>query len=222
MRRVLQVLSAFVALAMVGSVAHAQSRMRPPSIAGIWNPAVGSGATYEMDKGNGKNTMEVAIVGKDSVNGKDAYWMEISFMPAGGEGEIVMKTLYYRDGDDMVITHRIMQMPGMPPMEFPDQMLGRMQQANPQIADIRKESEEVGSESVTTPAGTFDCEHYKMKDGSGEFWIKDKTGPWGLVKSVSKDSTTMVLTRVFTDAKDKITEKPVPFNPMGMGRPPQP
>jgi hypothetical protein len=43
-----------------------------------------------------------------------------------------------------------------------------------------------------------------------------------LVKSVSNNgSTTMVLVKSVTDAKDKITATPQPFNPMGMGGPPQ-
>jgi hypothetical protein len=41
------------------------------------------------------------------------------------------------------------------------------------------------------------------------------------VKATGKDSTT-VLTRVITDAKDKIKGTPVPFNPMGMMQQRQP
>ena len=41
-------------------------------------------------------------------------------------------------------------------------------------------------------------------------------GPYGLVKHQGKD-TTMVLTKVFSDYKDKITGTPQPFNPMMMG-----
>jgi hypothetical protein len=39
--------------------------------------------------------------------------------------------------------------------------------------------------------------------------------PWGLVKSQGKDSN-MLLTRVITDAKSKITGPVQPFNPMMM------
>jgi hypothetical protein len=42
-------------------------------------------------------------------------------------------------------------------------------------------------------------------------------GPWGLVKSENKDST-MVLTKVITDAKDHITGTPKKFDPMQMMR----
>jgi hypothetical protein len=41
-----------------------------------------------------------------------------------------------------------------------------------------------------------------------------------VVKHQAKDST-MVLTKVLTDAKDKIIGIPQPFNPMMMQQPPQ-
>jgi hypothetical protein len=64
-----------------------------------------------------------------------------------------------------------------------------------------------------------------MKDGSGDAWVSDKVGPWGLVKSDNKD-TSMVLTKVITDAKDHITGTPTKFDPTQMmrnrgGQPPQ-
>ncbi|MGH9724447.1 MAG: hypothetical protein ACRD41_05215 [Candidatus Acidiferrales bacterium] len=50
--------------------------------------------------------------------------------------------------------------------------------------------------------------------------MNEKVRPYGLVKSQGKNST-VVLTRVITDAKDKITGTPVPFNPMMMGQRPE-
>jgi hypothetical protein len=105
-------------------------------------------------------------------------------------------------------------------MEMPQQMTGRM--ANQSVpSDIRSVAEDVGSESITVPAGTFSCEHYRMKDGSGDSWVSNKVAPFGVVKHQGKDST-MVLTKVITGAKDKIIGTPQPFNPMGMmQQPPQ-
>jgi len=77
--------------------------------------------------------------------------------------------------------------------------------------DIRDKADDVGNESVTTPAGTFTAHHYRMKDGSGDFWLSEKVSPYGLIKGQGKDFT-MVLTKVVTDAKDKITGTPVPFS----------
>jgi len=96
-------------------------------------------------------------------------------------------------------------------MEMPAQMM--RSGAQKQAADVCERAEDVASETVTTPAGTFTAEHYKMKDGSGDAWVAAKAGPYGLVKFQGKD-TSLVLTKVITDAKDKITGTPVPFNSM--------
>jgi len=101
-----------------------------------------------------------------------------------------------------------------PPMEMPSRVT---QNREKQPADIRQLAEVVGPESVTTPAGTFATTHYKMKDGSGDVWVADKAGPFGMVKFIGKDNS-MVLVKVESDAKDKITGTPVPFNPMAMGQ----
>jgi len=111
----------------------------------------------------------------------------------------------------------VMQMPGQPPMEMDGGMPpgGRM---NTAVANnIADKAEIVGTESVTVPAGTFSCTHYRMKDGTGDAWVSDKVSPWGLVKSQDKDSS-IVLAKVITDAKDHIIGTPQKFDPMQMMR----
>ena len=194
--------------------------MRPtPMPGGLFSPVIGAGAGYEITSAEGrKMNVEFAIVGKETVNGKDAYWMEWTSNAMGGD--MIMKVLAV-PGDTILMTRTIMQMPGRPPMEMPQQMASRAN--SPGIpSDIHAIADHVGSESVTVPAGTFTCEHYRMKDGSGDTWVTTKVSPFGVVKHQGKDST-MVLTKVITDAKDKIVGTPVPFNPMQMmQQPPQP
>jgi hypothetical protein len=201
-----------VLVATMPLFASAQMGMHvAPAMRGIFNPIVGSGGEYEMtaDKGT-KMVMEIAIVGKESVAGKDGYWFEMT-MSNLPTGQMVMKSLTVVEGTDTVVSRVIMQMGTRPPMEMPTQM--NKSSAQKQPADIRDRAEDVGSETVTTPAGTFTAEHYKMKDGTGDAWVAPKAGPYGLVKFQGKDST-MVLTKVITDAKDRITGTPQPFNPM--------
>jgi hypothetical protein len=201
----------FVLAAMLPGFASAQMGMHAgPAMRGIFNPVVGSGGEYEMTTDKGKTVMEIAVVGKESVDGKDGYWFEMTVASAS-MGQMTSKTLTVLDGQDTVVSRMIMQMGNRPPMEMPTQMFKANAQKQP--ADIRDRAEDVGSETVTTPAGTFATEHYKMKDGSGDAWVAPKAGPYGLVKFQGKDST-MVLTKVITDAKDKITGTPQPFNPM--------
>lgn len=197
-----------------------------PMPRGLFNPVVGSGARYEIQKGAGsdanekKTVMEIDVVGKESVGGKDGYWLE-TVMSATPMGDVTMKMLAAPDGANITIAKMIMQMSGHPPMEMPTQM-GRIGEQN-LGTDIRDKAEKVGSESVAVPAGTFTADHYRMKDGSGDFWLSEKVSPYGLIKGQSKDFN-MVLTKVVTDAKDNITGTPVPFDPRLMmpgGRPQQ-
>jgi hypothetical protein len=206
----------FFLMGMTAAGAHAQMHMNvAPPMRGILNPIVGSGGQYEITTPKGtKMVMEMAIVGKDSVDGKDAYWFENS-MSNTPAGEMVTKALTVVDGQQTYVSRMIMQMPNRPPMEMPAQML--QMHGQKRSADVRNEAEDVGSESVTTPAGTFTTEHYKMKDGSGDVWVAEKAGPYGLVKFQGKD-VTMLLTKVITDGKDKITGTPQPFNPMMFGQ----
>ena len=197
-------------------VASAQmfGRSQAPSWRGVWNPVVGAGGTYEVTKKDGtKTTMEMAIIGKESDDGKDGYWFEVT-IPGTEVGTMIMKSLTVRNDQDMTSTRMIMQMGDRPPMEMPSRVT---QNREKQPADIRQLAEVVGPESVTTPAGTFATTHYKMKDGSGDVWVADKAGPFGMVKFIGKDNS-MVLVKVESDAKDKITGTPVPFNPMAMGQ----
>jgi hypothetical protein len=208
---------ACLVVAAMALAASAQMGMRgAPQLRGILNPVVGSGGQYEVTTAKGdKMTMEMVIVGKESVDGKDAYWFENTMSSAQMGGDMITKALTVVNGPDTAVSRIIMQMPNRPPMEMPAQMVQMHAQKRP--TDIRSDAEDVGPESVTTPAGTFATEHYKMKDGSGDMWIAAKAGPYGLVKFQGKDST-MLLTRVITDGKDKITGTPQPFNPMMFGQ----
>lgn len=203
----------FCLLPVTGASAQMSMRMSP-EMRGLWKPVVGGGAAYETTRSDGQKTdMQFAIVAKDSIDGKDGMWMEMVMNNPRMGGEMVMKYFVSVDADQMQMSKMIMQMPGRPPMIMPENM---SQGRKPlQYEDIHKGADNVGSESITVPAGTFQCEHWHMKDGSGDAWVSDKVSPFGLVK-YQGNSNTMVLTKVANDAKDKITGTPVPFDPMNM------
>ncbi len=210
--------SAVAVLASLVCIVPARSQMdmgSTPSMEGIFRPVVGAGAAYLTETRKGKKSeMEVAIVGKETVAGRDAYWMEFTMDSPEAGGKMYSKMLTAVTADNLVTERMIFQMPGRPPMEMSAQMFRMRGQ---QFADARKQMERVGTESVATPAGTFDCEHWRKKDGSTDVWISEKVAPWGLVKMVGKNST-MTLQRVFTDAKTHIIGTPVKFDPMEMMR----
>jgi hypothetical protein len=192
---------------------------RIPTLSGVWHPVVGNGAAYETTKTDGvKVNLEISVVGKEDVDGKPAYWTEIATTDPRSSSAVYVKMLMTVADNSVTSTRMVMQMAGQDPMEMDMSMAPggrRMQQASP--IDIADKAEALGSESVTVPAGTFTCQHYRMRDGSGEAWISDKVAPWGLVKSVNKGDT-MVLTKVISDAKDHITGTPKKFDPMQMMR----
>jgi hypothetical protein len=199
---------------------------------GIFNPVVGEGAEYTMTSANqqgGPQALAISVVGKEVVDGKTGYWLEITSQSARSGGTVYIKMLTMIDGENTQATKMIMQSPGRPPMEMDMQTMQSMQAmgghqaAGPQSADISKRGQDMGSETVTVPAGTFTCEHYRSTEGD-DVWVSTKVSPWGLVKMNGHSGTTMVLDKVVTDAKDMITGTPVQMqmpNMGGMGGPPQ-
>ena len=216
----LALLAAGTATAQRGPMGQMGPNMTSPQLRGVLNPIVGSGAAYEVVDAQGmKSEMEVSIVAKEDVGGKQGYWMEMGVSSSQSGSPMYMKTLMVVDGQNASVTRMIMQPPGMAPMELPMQGMGAMQQ--PAATDIRDSAEKVGTESVTTPAGTFACDHYRAKDGSWDAWVAPKGHPWGLVKSTTHDAT-MTVTRVITNATDHITGTPQKMDPaqmmQGLGR----
>jgi hypothetical protein len=199
---------------MATAAAAQMGAFSAPNVMGFWNPVVGQGAAYSMQSAKGDKTeMQIAIVGKEQVEGKDAYWYEMAFNR--GSGQMIIKTLMVLNGTDTHVSRMIMQMPGRPPMEMPAQMLHQDKTTQP--ADVRSDAEDLGSETITVPAGTFTCKHYRTKKAGGDVWVSDKISPYGLVKSKTNDSS-MELTKVVTGAKDQITGTPQPFNPQAFGQ----
>jgi hypothetical protein len=191
----------------------------PPDFRGVFSPVVGSGATYEVDSKGVKRNIEITVVGKEDVEGKPGYWMEIGLNDPRAGGQMYIKNLMVIDGKSGNLSRTIIQAPGRPPMEISGMaaMMNRGQAQKPTSTDFRDQAELVGTEDVTTPAGTFSCQHYRAKDGSGDVWVSTKVTPWGLVKATGKDGG-MTLASVVTDAKDHITGTPQKFDPAEMMR----
>ena len=210
---------AVTGLVAVGLTYSAAAQMgmgmgRAPSIAGVFNPEVGSGAAYEMDRKDGgqKTSFEMAVVGKEG----SGYWIETAMQSP--HGTVYAKTLSAREGDNVMVQRTIVQMPGRPPMDMSSMTKMHAMQSEESKADMRANAENFGNETITTPAGTFSCEHWRSKKDGSEYWLSDKVSPWKLVKMTNKDQTT-TLTKVITDAKTHITGTPVSMEEMmkGMG-----
>ncbi len=180
-----------------------------PRLLGEFKPVVGAGAQYQMTAKNGTMSFAYVIVGQEDVEGSTGYWMEIRSENPGMPGETVMKQLIVTGGDKPQIKRMIMQIPGRPPMEMPMGMLGMGQRGQGTGAGDTSPGEKVGSETITVPAGTFACEHYRKQapQGTVDVWISSKVPPYGMVKMSSAEMT-MVLEKALSNETSHIQGEP--------------
>jgi hypothetical protein len=205
MKRCCLGLAVLVICLFVASSASAQMGMdlfKKPDIAKAFNPVVGKGAQYLNTtdaKGTAKTrTMEMYIVAKESVEGKDGYWMEFVMTDEKNQSS-VGKALFTKD--DFQFHRMIIQAPGQGAMEMPFNPSAARKE---KMEDTMNEWHSVGSESITVPAGTFSCEHWRNEKRNSDIWTSDKVTPFGMVKEVNPNGG-MVLTKVITDAQERIT-----------------
>ncbi|HEV2172479.1 MAG TPA: hypothetical protein VGR71_02880 [Nitrospira sp.] len=203
-----------IAFAQFSAAQMGMGMGRAPSMAGVFSPEVGSGGAYEVLRKdeNQKTNFEVAVIGKEG----PGYWIEYTMQSP--HGTVYAKSLNAREGDNVMVQKMIVQMPGRPPMDMGSMMKAHAMQSEESKADMRANAENLGTETITTPAGTFSCQHWRSKKDGSEYWLSDKVSPWKLVKMTNKDQT-MTLTKVITDAKTHITGTPVSMEDMmkGMG-----
>jgi len=175
---------------------------KKPSITKVFHPVIGKGAQYETASKTGgdakPHSMEIGIVGKESVDGKDGYWMQ--FVSADDKGQTVVgKSLITID--DFQFRRMIIQPPGQGAMEMPMNMTARSRQ---KIDENMNDWHSVGTESISVPAGTFSCEHWKNDKNGSEAWTSDKVTPFGMIKEVGQNSS-MVLVKILDSVPDRIT-----------------
>jgi hypothetical protein len=217
LRRIPSLLLCSAALLLMSFTVRAQMGMnifQKPSIANIFHPVVGSGALYQVTSADSPNDppkqQQFSIVGKEVVDGADAYWMEFADQGKGGKGTIGKVLISKSDFK----THRmIFQRAGQQAMEI---------KFNLDAADSKAVQEDLskwvqsGNETITVPAGTFACQFWK-NDAGDKIWVSDKVTPFGMVKQVTK-SETRVLLKVVADAQDQITGPVKVFDPQEMMR----
>jgi hypothetical protein len=187
-----------------------------PAMPGLQNPTVGSGSEYQITSKGKDMDMAMVALGKEDVDGTAGYWMEMRMTSAELGGEMVMKELTVISPTETGIKRMIIQQPGKPPMEMSGMMMGMMQRNQPHATTPSgggshggSHGELVGTESVTVPAGTFSCQHYRSneKNGPADIWISSEVTPYGMVKMTNADST-MVLKKVLKNETSHIKGEP--------------
>jgi hypothetical protein len=179
---------------------------------GEFNPVVGAGAKYEVDIKGEKSTWTYSVVGKESVQGQDGYWLEMR-MEGGKADGTVMKQLLVKSAGKPEIKRMIMQTPGQAPMEMPMTMMGMMRGKDKDSSEGM--GEKVGTEPMIVPAGIRLCAHYR-KSGpkASEHWISSSVPPYGVVKMASADMS-MVLVKVLANETSQIKGEPLKMPGMG-------
>jgi hypothetical protein len=198
-----------------GAPACAQMGMdffKKPAIADLFKPVVGSGSVYETERDQKKSTIEMTVVGQESVDGKGAFWLEFGRSDQRTGGMAYAKMLVTKD--DFQFHRMIFQQPGQPAMEMP---MNPGAQQRSHMADEMEKWHKVGEETITVPAGTFLCDHWAKDDGKGDVWASSKVTPMSLVKEVTPTNS-MTLVKAISDAKDHITGTPMKFDPEAMKR----
>lgn len=213
MKRVSFALTASLLLFLAAAPSHGQMGMdffKRSLIAKYFNPVVGKGAEYQTISKNGAadktRTTVLGVVGKESVDGKEGFWLEGVNVDAKGQTS-VSKMLFARE--DMSIHKIIFQLHGMPATEMPYNPANTKKE---KLEENLKDWHSVGTETVTVPGGTFVCEHLHNDQENSDIWLSDKLAPFGLVKHVTA-SETMVLSRNIPDFQEHITGPVKPFDP---------
>ena len=187
-----------------------------------YKPVVGQWSEYKMvASGDSPVTMRISIVGEED----GAFWYETVLTPDEGE-RVISKMLVLGDPDDPSgIKRMIVKSGDEPAMEMPMQMMKMMEGmgmekpepvGEPEADEgVQADMAEVGVESITVPAGTFEATHIHTASGEDSFdaWVSPKVGPYGVVKSKGGDFE-MTLMGYGDKATTLITEEPQSL-PMG-------
>lgn len=206
-------------LSNAGAAQMGMNFFKKPNIADIFRPVVANGAIYEQQRTDQQNapktTLEMSVVGKEMVDGKEGFWMEFGHSD-GKTGQMNYGKMLVTK-DDFRFHKMVIQPPGQPAMEMSFNPTDAAEKSRTHMQDELEKWHSVGNETITVPAGTFSCVHWKKDTGVGDVWFSDKISPMGMVKSVSSGET-MVLLKVITDAKDHITGPVTKFDPQALQR----
>lgn len=175
-------------------------------------PVVGQWASYLVSGGDADGTtMRMAIVGSETQGDSTFYWYEMA-IESTKDQRMIMQMLVPGLAYHMTRVRSVVMKAGdQPAMKLPQQMVGMMTSRMmpnfaAQMARECQETEVVGWETVSVPAGSFRSLHIRQRDGNEGWATLDHM--FGLVKAVAKDGMTMELTDRGSDAKSSITETP--------------
>lgn len=207
--------AAFFGLAALGrsqDMSGLTNLMRPPNLPGMQlDLDEGSGAEYQR----GPLSLTFAIVGEENVDGQDGHWLEARLEGVPSlQGELIFKILMVGSVKDLQSKRMIVQLPGWPPIEPSPSQIRRY---GLEFDTTQRESATLPAaqlvspdERVTVPAGSFDCQHFRMtvQGKSADYWITPSVHAWGMVSMKIEGREILTLERVLEGEKSKIQGEP--------------
>ena len=173
---------------------------------------VGQWARYQTDVPLLARKMEAryAIVGREAVDGKDHYWLELTIGTAAGD-MILQFLIPSYPFEPESLQRAVMKMnAALPAMEFPAAAAANLL-ANDNLSDPLRQACEASTsaveESVTVPAGTFDAHRVPLKRLGKDIWVSPSV-PFAVVKMVDSNGKGLELLDHGTGAESSITETP--------------
>lgn len=199
---------------------------RMPEIFGEYKmPDVGSYAEYKLTYPGEKaeNIVKMSIVGKEkTIKGEELFWYEYQTEnPKTGDVDIVKMLISGNPQKEGNIKRMVLKHNKDKAMELP---AGMMQMINAPMDKEKKESskkeeiENLGKETLDTPAGKLECTHLQYiseKKEISEIWQSVEIPFFGLVKSASKEMN-MEIQKFGKDATSAIAEEPEELKIPGM------
>ena len=180
----------------------------------ITSLTVGQWAEYNVtvpEMGNQPFQVRMAIIGEEPKEGTPHYWYEMKM--AAPQGNMIIQALVpgwpYEPAQ---IAGMVMKSGDQPAMRMSDQMIGMMAsqaQKSPgeRVIEDCENAEQMGTESITVPAGTFDALHIRSTaDGKTDVWVSADV-PFGMIRMESAEGQ-MELTGHGGGATSSITETP--------------
>ena len=207
----------FLALAFlaVAPLTSAQFEKLRPANYGVWSAQVGAGAIYLLESQGLMQAQEFSVVGSEAMVKGTAYWLEMRVATKGKNDGIAFRQLFYESKKKLVTDHLIVApFKGGAGQEFPTSWMGSVKitivgqfSTEDTPTDFRKRAKRIGTETVSTPAGAFDCEVWYMKKGKTTVWYSPQVKPFGLVKMTSQYGSVSLLW-VISNAKQRIYVNP--------------
>ena len=207
--------AAFFGLAALGrsqDMSGLMNLMRPPNLPGMQlDLEEGSGAESQL----GPVSLTFAIIGEETVDGQDGHWVEARLEGVQSlQGKMIFKMLLVGSVKDLQSKRMIVQLPGWPPIEpSPSQIrrYGLEFDTTQRASDASPAVQLVSSnERVTVPAGSFDCQHFRMtiQGKPAEYWTSPAAHAWGMVSMKVDGREIWTLKRVLEGEKSQILGEP--------------